>query len=181
MLFNKDQNELFSSQEEQYKDHIRRWYLVNVITPIIIILLPTFFMSFLPPDRTNFQNLILNGSFSLLGINVLMGMSTLLINTIKLKDQKFEKQISQLRQKLIIYLCIFLFLGTVLYWLQIALNIDSVGRYSTTTVGCFVILVLSISIGKRIFLLKDELVGKPFNEDVNDSVNDLTNSVDDLG
>jgi hypothetical protein len=180
ILFSKDHNRLFAAQQAIHKEEITTWYVFNVVIPIIIILIPTVLFSFLPDNRLSFQNLILNGSFSLLGINILFGMSTFLINSIRLKDQKFEAQIIQVRKRLIIYLCGLLILSSIIYILQIAFNLDELGKYITTSVGCFLMLYLSIVIGKRVYLLKDELVGKSYNEDVTDSVNDLKSSLDDL-
>lgn len=181
ILFSSDQNEFFETQQDLCKEEIKIWYIFNVTIPVIIILIPSLLLSFLPVDRVSFQNLVLNGSFSLLGINVLFGMSTFLVNSFRLKDQKLEKQIIEIKKRLIIYLCTLLLLGSIIYLLQIAFHIDSSGKYVTVSAGCFMMLFLSVAIGKRIYLLKDELVGKSFNEEVNDAVNDLKESVDDLG
>ena len=107
-------------------------------------------------------------------------MSIFLINSTRLKDVKIEKQIYDLRVRLIIYLCLLLILGTIIYCLQIAFNINSIKRIWTVLIGFIIILYFSIGIGKRIYLLKDELVGKSFSDDVKDTVIDLKNSLNDL-
>lgn len=180
LFFRKDQNDLFKKQLEENVEELKVWNIINVWVPSCIILIPSFFYSFLPEDRTNLQNLILNGSFSLLGISILFSMSIFLINSTRLKDVKIEKQIYDLRIRLIIYLCILLVLGTIIYCLQIAFNITSANRIWTILVGFIVILYLSVGIGRRIYLIKDELVGKSFNDDIKETVNGLKNSTDDL-
>jgi len=182
VLFSKEQNELFDKQLQDFKAEVGIWKLLNVKIPVIIILLPLLFVSFLPESKVGVQNLILNGSFSLLGINVLFGMSTLLINSIKMKDQKIEKQIVDLRIRLMVYLCSLLLLGTLIYWSQLSFDIgfDTVGRLFTISLGLLLTLVFSIGVGMRIYLIKDELIGKSFSEDVSDSVRGLKNSVDDI-
>ena len=97
-----------------------------------------------------------------------------------MKDQKMEKEIVALRQKLIIYLAALLIFGTFIYVLQIMHTIDSCGKTITTSLIGFIIFYLSIGIGKRVFILKDELIGKPIEEDVIDNVKDLKNSLNDL-
>ena len=182
VLFTKEQNELFNKQLQDFKAEVSLWTWLNVITPVIIILLPLIFFSFLPASKVEVQNLLLNGSFSLLGINVLFGMSTLLINTIKMKDQKFEKQIIDLRKRLMLYLVVLLILGTLIYWSQLSFEIGlkTIGRLVTISLAIFLTLILSIGVGRRIYLIKDELIGKSYSEDVSETVRDLKKSVDDI-
>ena len=91
-----------------------------------------------------------------------------------------ERDIIVLRQKLIIYLASLLILGTFTYVLQIMHEINSCGRTITVVLVGFIIFYLSIGIGKRVFLLKDELIGKPIEDDVRENVTDLKNSLDDM-
>ncbi len=182
VLFNKEQNELFEKQLQDFKAEVGIWKLLNVRIPVIIIMLPLLFVSFLPESKVGIQNLLLNGSFSLLGINVLFGMSTLLINSVKMKDQKFEKQIIDLRIRLMVYLCCLLLLGTFIYVSQVAsdIGLDTVGRLITISIALLFTLVFSLGVGLRIYLIKDELIGKSYSEDVSDSVRYLKNNVDDI-
>lgn len=180
LLFSKDQNAIFKKQSEDNIEEIKVWNIINVIVPSLIILIPTFLISFLPPDRVTFQNLILNGSFSLLGINILFSMSIFLINSIKIKDKKLENNMISLRIRLIVYLCILLIFSTLIYFLQIATTIETKSQITIVTFGFIFILFLSINIGKRIYLIKDELVGKGIGEDISETVNDLKNSVHDI-
>ena len=180
LLFNKDQNDLFKKQMEDNLEEIKIWNIVNIIIPCFIILIPSLLFSFLPSDRITYQNLILNGSFSFLGINILFSMSVFLINSIRVKDVKVEKQIYEIRIRLIVYLCILLIAGAFLYTLQIAFNMDTDSRVWTTTMGFFIVLFFSSGIGKRIYLIKDELVGKSFKDDVEEKVNNLQSAADDL-
>lgn len=179
-LFRKDQNELFKKQLEDNAEELKIWNVINVWVPCIIILIPTFFYRFLPVDRISFQNLILNGSFSLLGISILFSMSIFLINSARLKDIKIEKQIYDLRIRLMIYLCVLLMLGAIIYCLQIAFNLVGMDRIVTILIGFLILLYLSIGVGRRIYLIKDELVGKSFNEEIQSAVNDLKNATNDL-
>jgi hypothetical protein len=180
LLFNKDQNSIFIKLNEDNSEEIRIWRIINVIVPCIIILIPSGLFSFLPPDKLTFQDLILNGSFSLLGINILFSMSIFLINSIKIKDKKIEDQMISLRIRLIIYLCILLIFGTLIYVLQIAFNIVDLEQKTFLTIGFLMVLYFSTGIGKRIYLIKDELVGKSLGEGINDKVNELKNAVHDI-
>lgn len=180
ILFRKDQNELFKKQLEDNPEEAKIWSIINVIVPGFIILIPALLFSFLPEERISFQNLILNGSFSLLGISTLFSMSIFLVNSIRLKDIKIEKQIYQLRIRLLIYLCVLIFVGTILYILQIAFVVSSSERIATVTFGFVVVLIYSVGIGKRIYLIKDELVGKSYNDDIRESVKDLKDATNDL-
>ena len=74
LLFNKDQNEIFERQKEDCGEESFIWKLINIVFPIFIIIFPIILISFLPDEKKNFQNLILNGSLSLLSINILFSM-----------------------------------------------------------------------------------------------------------
>ncbi len=180
ILFTKEQNLFFKELKESYAEEIFLWYIFNVIIPVVIIFIPSIFYYFLPEDRQTFQNLVLNGSFSLLGINILFGMCAFLINSIKIKDKKIEDQITEIRKRLIIYMSFLFLLGTVVYIMQIMSAIDTNERLFTVTLVCVLSLLLSITIGKRIYLLKDEIVGTSYKDDINDGIQNLTDSVDDL-
>jgi hypothetical protein len=180
IFFNKRQNEIFNKQFENYNDDIKYWNLINVFIPCLIISIPALLYSFLPNEKANFGNLILNGSFSLLGINILFTMSNLLVNSINLKDTKLEKEIIGLRLKLIIYLIFLLIIGSIFYILQIIANLNTSERIFTILLGFSLTLYFSIGIGKRIYIIKDELIGTSISEDITQNVNELENSLDDL-
>lgn len=180
LLFSKRQNDIFKKQFEDFNEDMRIWNITNFIIPSFIIFIPLIFYSFLPVGKANFNNLILNGSFSLLGINILFTMSIFLINSIKMKNSKMEQEIITLRQKLIIYLSSLLIFGTFTYVLQIMHEINTCGKTLTVIIVGFLIFYFSIGIGKRVFLLKDELIGKPIEDDVRENVTDLKNSLNDL-
>jgi hypothetical protein len=180
ILFNKSQNQIFEKQFEDFSEDLKIWNITNLVIPCVIILIPTFLFSFLPEGKNNFNNLILNGSFSLLGINILFTTSIFLINSIRLKDAKFEKDIISIRLRLIIYLASLLIFGTVIYILQIIYNIDSKEKAFTIIAGLSFTFYFSIGIGKRVFCIKDELIGKSISEEINDTVKDLKTSTDDL-
>lgn len=180
ILFTKKQVELFENLKSECSEEIIVWRILNVLIPVIIILIPLFLYSFLPDASTNVQNLILNGSFSLLGINILFSMSTFLINSVRLKDEKFEAQIINLRKRLILYLIILLILSTLIYVLQIAFIIDTSGKYITVGISCPIFLLLSVLIGEKIFLVKDELVGLSYKDDININLKNLKSATDDL-
>lgn len=180
ILFKKNQNQIFEKQFEDFSEDLKIWNITNLIIPCLIIFIPTFLYSFLPEGKNTFNNLILNGSFSLLGINILFTTSIFLINSIRLKDVKFEQEIIQIRLRLIIYLASLLILGTVIYILQIIQNIDSKERTITILAGLAITFYFSIGIGKRVFCIKDELIGKTISEEINKNVDDLKKSTEDL-
>ena len=65
ILFSKSQNEIFDKQIEDFTEDVKIWNITNFIIPSFIILIPVIFFSFLPDEKANYNNLILNGSFSL--------------------------------------------------------------------------------------------------------------------
>lgn len=180
VLFTKNQNEFFKKQIELNKEVVQIWNITNAVIPILIILIPTMMFSFLPDGKNNFQNLILNGSFSLLGINILFSMSIFLVNSFSNKDIKMERQIVELRIRLIIYLCVSLIFGAMFYVIQIVYEINSSQKLYTVLIALVLILYVSLGIGKRIYLVKDELVGKSINQDIKDTVEELKNATNDL-
>ncbi|MEQ8584075.1 MAG: hypothetical protein RIC30_15125 [Marinoscillum sp.] len=180
ILFTKDQNDLFKRQRIENTEEIWIWRTVNIFVPSLIIITPLIISSFLPQSRISVQNLLLNGSFSLLGINVLFSVATHLINSSKLKDEKVETQIMQIRVRLIVYLSALLIFGSIFYVLQIAFQIDSYGKMITVGIGFLISSFFSIGISERTFLIRDDLVGKPFNDEINSGVERLTRSLDDL-
>ncbi len=180
LIFSKSQNELFTKQFELNKEDISVWRILNTIMPFVIIMIPSLLFAFLPEDKVSVENLILNGSFSLLGINVLFSMSNHLVTFLKNRDQKMEEQIRQLKTRLILYLCILLILGSIFYVAQIAFNINTMYRHWSVSIALVVILYLSYGIGKRIYAVKDELVGTAINDYIGNKVDDLKASVNDI-
>ena len=180
LLFSKKQNEIFKKQFEDFNEDIVVWNITNFFVPVFIILIPLFFYYFLPEEKATFNNLILNGSFSLLGINILFTMSIFLINSVRMKNTKMEQEIITIRKKLIIYLSSLLILGSFIYWLQIMHEINTCGKTITVLFFGFLLFYFSMGIGKRIFIIKDELIGKPIEDDVRENVRDLKNSLNDL-
>jgi hypothetical protein len=180
LLFSKKQNEIFKKQFEDFNEDIVVWNITNFFVPAFIILIPLFFYYFLPEEKATFNNLILNGSFSLLGINILFSMSIFLINSVRIKNAKMEQDIISIRKKLITYLSLLLIFGSSIYWLQIMHDINSSGKTFTVLFFGFLLFYFSIGIGKRIFIIRDELIGKPIEDDVRDKVEDLKDSLKDL-
>lgn len=180
ILFTEEQNRFYDELKESYREEIFLWNIFNVVIPVIIIFIPAFLYYFLPEERQTLQNLILNGSFSLLGINILFGMCAFLINSYRIKDKKIENQIIEIRKRLIIYMSFLFLLGTIVYVLQIIFDLNTDGRIATVSIICFISLLLSIKIGKRIYLLKDEIVGTSYKDEINDNIQNLTDSVNDL-
>ena len=71
-------------------------------------------------------------------------------------------------------------LESLLYWCQITYPLDTPAQYSVVILLFLPILLLSIAIGKRIYIVRDELVGIPFDEDVNDQVNEFKAATNDI-
>lgn len=97
-----------------------------------------------------------------------------------MKDKKVESQIVQIRTRLIVYLSALLIFRSIFYVLQIAFEIDSCEKLLTVAIGFVISCFISIGISERTFLIKDDLVGKPYNEDVNSRVARLSQSLDGL-
>lgn len=180
LLFAKSQIKLFNKCRDDNNEQYFRWRLMNFYVPIIIILVPLSLYFFIPEDGRFFQNLILNGSFSLLGINALFGTSIFLINSYSLKGIKLEKDILNIRFRLVLYLGILLILGSILYVLQISFKLNSEGQIFTVLFGLLFVLYLSFDIASKNFLIQDEIVGQSFDKDIEENVENLQNAVDDF-
>lgn len=168
---------------EEYK----QWVIKNVVLPLTIILIPLIIFLIFKTDVNDFRSLILNGSLSLLGVNILFGMSSYLIRLQKKKskstngdtnnnkdgisEDKLYEDMYHLRERLNNYKNILVVVGAVFYIVQKMFHTytSDFGLYFFSFLT-IVILVLSVYIGRLIFILKDDFVERTFYNDLNKPV-----------
>ena len=88
VLFSETQRKLLKECKIANSEDNFQWFTKNVIFPVIIICIPLFLQLVFPTDVTDFKKLIFNGSISLIGINILFGMSTYLIKVNRIEKNK---------------------------------------------------------------------------------------------
>lgn len=167
-----------------------QWATKNVVLPVIIIVIPLFIQLFFPTDVKDFKTLIFNGSISLIGINILFGMSTYLIKVNRtekskpkgtqdgqgnVSDEKENDKLSQdvvnLRGRLDDYKNILVFVGGIFYVIQALYgNYNSNTLFYTFLGFTVLVLIFSILIGRYMFIIKDDFFDKTFYGDLNESV-----------
>jgi hypothetical protein len=167
-----------------------QWFTRNVIWPGVIIFIPVFIQLIFPTNVTDFKTLIFNGSISLVGINILFGMSTYLIKVNRLprvdsaitndqaydaNDEKIDGKLNQdvlhLRSRLDDYKNILVFIGGVFYLIQALFGkYRSDSMFYVFTVCTLLVLIFSIQIGRYMFIIKDDFFEKTFYGEMNEPV-----------
>lgn len=174
LFFTENQKALLKECQIANSEEYSQWIIKNVVLPICIIFLPLLIFIIFKTDVKDFQSLILNGSISLLGVNILFGMSSYLIKFQKKKSQgnenaehfdeeKLNQDMYYLREKLNIYKNILVVIGAAFYIVQKLFHSynSDVGFY-IFSVLTIIILLLSIMIGRFIFIIKDDFFEKTF-------------------
>lgn len=190
LLFSDTQRKILKECKIANSEDNYQWFIRNLGFPIVIITLPLFLHLVFPTDVKDYKTLIFNGSISLIGINILFGMSTYLIKVNRLEKEgikdlqdqqenfpgekvkdKLNQDVISLRERLDNYKNILVFIGGVFYVVQ-ALY----GKYNSDILfyvflfSTILVLFLSIQIGRYMFIIKDDFFEKTFYGEVNDTV-----------
>lgn len=169
------------------KEEYSQWVLKNVILPLTIIFIPVFIFLVFKTDIIDIESLIFNGSLSLLGVNILFGMSSYLIKVQKGKPQnaanitensrtdfdeaKLNQDILHLRERLNNYKNILVVIGATFYILPKLFHSYTSG-WGLFFFALFTTLVLlaSVIVGRLMFIIKDDLFEKTYYGELNKPV-----------
>lgn len=194
ILFSDNQRSILKECKQANSEDNHQWFTKNVALPLGIILFPLFIQIIFPTDVKDFKTIIFNGSISLIGINILFGMSAYLIKVSRIEKNKVKDAQSQqddyiekgnsklnqdvihLRSRLDDYKNILVFIGGSFYVIQ-ALY----GKYNSELMfyiflACTIfVLFLSIKIGKYMFIIKDDFFERTFYSEMNDPIGEARN------
>ncbi|WP_304902194.1 hypothetical protein [Algoriphagus sp.] len=174
-----------TNQEEEFQ-----WRILNILIPFVVILLPSIAGAFFKIENFDFFSKIFNGSVSLLGINILLTMSSFLINVTKShknkkedqdegEDDKLDQDVLYLRGRLDLYRNILLIIGIVCYISPIIFSeYVSDTSFYVFTVFSFFVLVLSVLIGNYMFIIKDDFFKRTFYSEISETVISARNNFD---
>ncbi|GIK21736.1 MAG: hypothetical protein BroJett005_11500 [Ignavibacteriota bacterium] len=168
LILTKTESNIITIKRKTLPDEIRYWILYNLMYPLIVIFIPGLLALFTEYYIKSFWEIIFNGGLTLIGINILAGMASFLrrsedfleasdIDEIK-KNLELEKTVQKMRSKLILIAYILGIIGTGLYIIQLAYEINKFSPITTIILFILVILILSFStqIGKMLFVLSTE-------------------------
>lgn len=174
-----------TNQEEDFQ-----WRILNILIPFVVIFLPIIAGLFFKIDNFDFFSKIFNGSVSLLGINILLTMSSFLINVTKShkikkedhdegEDDKLDQDVLYLRGRLDLYRNILLIIGIVCYISPIIFSeyVSEISFYVFTGFSFFV-LILSVLIGNYMFIIKDDFFKRTFYSEISETVISARNNFD---
>ncbi len=191
-FFNDTQRLILQECRLANKEEYSQWLSKNVVLPMIIIFLPVMIFLVFDTDVTDVKSLIFNGSISLLGVNILFGMSSYLIKVQKRKlnagagvehgqsqefdEGKLNEDVFYLRERLNIYKNILVVTGAAFYIVQKLFHTykTDLGFY-IFAVLTLVILTASINIGRLVFIIKDDFFEKTYFSELSKPVKDNRN------
>ena len=191
VLFSEAQRKILKECRIANSEDNFQWFTKNIIMPVVIISIPLFIQLIFSTDVKEFKSLIFNGSISLIGINILFGMSTYLIKVNRVEknknseskshqenfgdevmNDKLNQDVIHLRGRLDDYKNILVFIGGVFYVIQALYGkYNSDYLFYTFMVCTILVLILSIMIGRYMFIIKDDFFEKTFYGELNEPVN----------
>lgn len=172
------------SNNEQYS----LWIWRNALWPICIILIPLLIALVFKTSICDFKSLIFNGSLSLLGINILFGMSSYLIPLQKMKNKKtsqikqdeeyqeidnikLNSDVYHLRERLDTFKNILVAIGAIFYIIAKVFNSYNSDLWLYIfNLLTIIVLIISITIGRYIFVIKDDFFENTYYSIVNNPV-----------
>ncbi|MFD2586060.1 hypothetical protein ACFSQJ_03915 [Croceitalea marina] len=189
LIFTAEQKRIISDCKVANNEEHSQWFLNNVLFPLIVIGFPLMMYFFIPSKIKNWETLVFNGSISLLGINILFSMSSYLIkfqkigSTVKSKDEedkqekdKISVRMYHLRSRLDIYKNVLILTGGILYFTQVFFIMpDNNWSYYFFVVITVIILIVSIYIGRYMFIIRDDFFQKTFYKELKGPIVDNKN------
>lgn len=187
LFFSQDQRSILKECRLANLEDNYQWYFKNVVIPITIILIPLFIQLIFPTENKDYRTLIFNGSISLIGINILFGMSTYLIKVNRQEknakkdadesneDEKMNDKLNQdvfdLRSRLDDYKNVLVLIGATFYVIQALYgNYNSELLFYIFLASTVLVLIFSIAVGKKMFIIKDDFFEKTFYGELNEPV-----------
>lgn len=162
LKYNSAQKEIIKNCINKNRGEYDKWYFHNLIYPICIILLSIVLISLVKQDFTITLDYILNGSISLLGLNVLFAMSSYLIRVKSFQKDELKKDVLNLSSKLNDWTGILIVIGSILYVLPILYSTGSIYFKIALLVLSIITLIISIKISAKMFMIRDDFYQKTY-------------------
>lgn len=161
--FTSKQKEIIKECISKNKQEYDKWYFYNLWYPIGIIIISLILVAITKQDFKPLTDKLLEGTLSLLGINVLFAMSSYLLRIKTYKQDEMRNDVVNLSTKLSDWKTILIVVGTILFILPSLYQ--PTGWLGNTILLIIAILILSLSINTslKIFMIRDEFYKKAFN------------------
>lgn len=177
LLFSEPQREILDTCKNSNREEYRDWFLANLIFPLIVIASTIAIVILFSTKNPTLVELLFNGRFSLIGINILFGMSSYIIKYDLIKNPQVNTNAIYLRNRLSRYTYMLIFVGSIMYIIQNLFTDFSANDYATYFIVCFTILtfIFSLYIAVYMYIIKDEFMKKTifYDQKVSNDVKDL--------
>lgn len=181
-LFDKTKKESFrkiitSPQNPYLKDEFKTWKLITVYLPLITFLFVVFLNLITSGNSDDFIKYFNNGSLPIIAFGIITsGMPYLMEQLEEYPDYHM------VRRRIMAIGLFFLFLSSVIYILQtveiVSLKLTFCINILIFVLSCFVFMAAQ-SIGYKMYLVQSKHI-KDFSQDIQDNVDNLRGSTDDL-
>ncbi|WP_111672688.1 hypothetical protein [Algoriphagus litoralis] len=183
-FFSQEQSKILQECRIENKEDNFQWFTKNVIMPLVIVFFPALIYFIFSTDVKDVNTIIFNGSISLIGINVLFGMSTYLIKVQRNRkenidessrnkevEDKLNQEVINLRGRLDDYKNILVFLGAGIYCFQaLIFDYNSPLLFYFFLLLTLIVFLLSIYVGRNMFIIKDDFFERTYYKEVNSPV-----------
>lgn len=175
-----NQKKIVKECVSENNDEYQKWFFHNLWYPIGIILL-SLILIWVTQNLEAVTTQLFNGSISLLGINVLFAMSSYLLRVKVYKQDGLRNDVVNLSAKLSDWKTLLIVAGTILYVVP-ALYIpeNQISKFILFGIAV-IILVFSISVSVRIFMIRDDFYKKTYGLEENTYDKDMRNESNEHG
>jgi hypothetical protein len=173
LFFPENQKSIYRETKASNFEEFKQWKLNNIIFPLIIFFIPIIIAIVISEININYLIIVLNGSLSLIGINILFGMSSYLIKykniTTESNDEApdINTNLIHLRDRLSKYKDILVFIGASLYMVQVLFYKHSNSLNTAIFILIIsIILFASVFVGRFMFIIRDDFIDKTYLADL---------------
>ncbi|MCI9843618.1 hypothetical protein [Flavobacterium pectinovorum] len=163
LKYNSSQKKIITDCIESNKEEYEKWFFNNLLYPLLVIVISISLVGLVTNDIECVVDYALNGSLSLIGINVLFAMSSYLFRVKNFEKDELKSDVLNLSSKFSDWKVVLIVLGTILYVLPVLYPSNSTSfRILLFVLGLF-ILGLSINISSKMFMIRDDFYQKAYN------------------
>jgi hypothetical protein len=162
LKYSTSQKKIISDCIESNKEEYEKWFFNNLLYPILVILISLLLVGLITNDFECVVDYALNGSLSLIGINVLFAMSSYLFRVKNFEKDVLKSDVLNLSSKFSDWKVVLIVLGTILYVLPILYPSNSTYFRISLFIFAILILVLSITISSKMFMIRDDFYQKTY-------------------
>ncbi|MFC6877708.1 hypothetical protein ACFQZF_08360 [Flavobacterium myungsuense] len=163
LKYNSTQKTIIKDCIDTNKEEYEKWFFNNLLYPLLVILISVLLVGLVKKDFEKVIEYALNGSLSLIGINVLFAMSSYLFRAKNFEKDELKSDVLNLSSKLSDWKGVLIVLGTILYVLPTLYPSNSVIFRIATFIFTIVIMGLSINISSKMFMIRDDFYQKTYN------------------